>query len=137
MQHEEALFTRTLDRGLRRCEQLARPLKRGDSLGGADAFLLYGMYGFPLDLIQIMSEERGLKVDLSAFQAMLQRTREDSQAAYAAKKGDTRFALSAAAVAALQHDGLAPTDDAPKYRHLDDHADSAVKAIWQVRLAAP
>jgi len=129
--HEEALFTRTLDRGLRRFESLTRNLKKGDVLGGADAFLLYGTYGFPLDLIQIMSDERGLKVDLNAFNDMLKRTREDSQNAYAAKKGEGKFMLSAAAVALLQNKGLSPTDDSPKYSRSLDECEAVVRAIWQ------
>lgn len=128
IKHEEALFTRTLDRGLRRFEAIARPLKNGDTLGGADAFLLYGTYGFPLDLIQIMSEERGLRVDLAAFNAMLKQAREASQAVYAARQGSTKFTLSAAAVAALGGKGVAPTDDAPKYELTE--CEATVRAIW-------
>jgi alanyl-tRNA synthetase len=44
---------------------------------GEDAFRLYDTFGFPLDLTQMMAEERGLKVDLGTFSTLMeeQRTR--------------------------------------------------------------
>jgi len=32
-------------------------------LSGEDAWKLYDTYGFPIDLTQIMADERGIKVD--------------------------------------------------------------------------
>jgi len=108
---------------------MTRSLTRGATLSAADAFLLYRTYGFPLDLVQVMTKERVLQIDSVGFDTLLTRVREESQAAYAAKKGEGKFVLSAAAVAQLQSQGVATTDDSPKY--LNDELEAVVRAIWK------
>ena len=39
-----------------------------DSLTGDVAWRLYDTYGFPVDLTQLMSEEKGLSVDMNAYE---------------------------------------------------------------------
>src|SRR5213594_2716260 len=43
--------------------------------GGA-AFVLYDTYGFPLDLTELMARERGLSVDVSGFERLMEQQRE-------------------------------------------------------------
>jgi hypothetical protein len=50
-------------------------------VSGADAFLLWDTYGFPLDLTQLMAEEAGLRVDGAGFEAAMDEAREKSRAA--------------------------------------------------------
>lgn len=38
-------------------------------MSGDDAFLLWDTYGFPVDLTQLMAEEKGLEVDMPGFEA--------------------------------------------------------------------
>jgi alanyl-tRNA synthetase len=66
---EEEGFNRTLGKGIELFEDIAGTLARLNSkvVSGADAFKLYDTYGFPLDLTQLMAEERGLTVDLEGF----------------------------------------------------------------------
>jgi alanyl-tRNA synthetase len=66
---EEEGFNRTLDKGIELFESIAGELRRAGrtEIAGADAFKLYDTYGFPLDLTQLMAEERGLSVDLAGF----------------------------------------------------------------------
>ncbi|KAL6762541.1 tRNA synthetases class II (A)-domain-containing protein [Haematococcus lacustris] len=40
-------------------------------LSGADAFLLYDSFGFPLELTQEIAEQRGIQVDVAGFKAEL------------------------------------------------------------------
>lgn len=74
---EEESFNATLDRGLEIFESVAERIGHSKVFPGEDAFKLYDTYGFPLDLTQLMAEERGLKVDVSAFTELMeaQRTR--------------------------------------------------------------
>jgi len=72
---EEEGFNATLDRGL---EIFSSVLDRAGSSGtfpGDDAFRLYDTYGFPLDLTQLMASERGLTVDTSRFDALMEEQR--------------------------------------------------------------
>ena len=41
------------------------------TISADDAFKLHDTYGFPLDLTQVMAEERGLKVDLTGFEQLM------------------------------------------------------------------
>jgi len=41
-----------------------------------DAFKLYDTYGFPLDLTELMARERGLTVDVSGFEKLMEEQRE-------------------------------------------------------------
>src|SRR6185436_16333315 len=48
---------------------------------GAFAFKLYDTYGFPLDLTELMARERGLAVDVEGFNRLMDKQRQQSQAA--------------------------------------------------------
>ncbi len=86
---EEERFGETLDQGIQRFEELARSVEtNGDvAIPGRDAFTLYDTFGFPLDLTQVMAEERGLPVDVEGFQEALEEQKERSRADRASKAG--------------------------------------------------
>ena len=60
--NEEAQFRKTLDRGMKQLEKLAK-----DDISGQDAFVLFTTYGFPFELTLEIAEEKGLKVDEEGF----------------------------------------------------------------------
>ena len=66
---EEESFIVTLDRGIQIFESVIERIGHSTVFPGEDAFKLYDTYGFPLDLTQLMAEERGLKVDVPAFES--------------------------------------------------------------------
>ena len=65
---EEESFRRTLSRGLELFEQAIAHLKAGDSLEGSVVFKLYETYGFPVDLTEVLAEERKLNINWSEFE---------------------------------------------------------------------
>lgn len=77
---EEERFNKTLDQGLHKFEEISSVLK-DDLISGKDAFLLYDTYGFPLDLTMILAEEKGLRVDLEAFDKEMDAQRERARKA--------------------------------------------------------
>jgi len=83
IQSEEVSFGRTLDRGLEIFTAAANRAAKTPAkiIGGDDAFQLYDTYGFPPDLTQLMAQERGLKVDLDRFDALMKEQRERARAA--------------------------------------------------------
>ena len=123
---EEESFGRTLDRGIKQFEEAAGRASEG-RITGEDAFQLYDTYGFPLDLTQLMAEERGLGVDVAGFEACMEAQRERSRAAGGGDEA-ARLALPADAVVRLRHMKVEPTQDADKYHGRPVLAD--VKAIW-------
>jgi len=74
---EEERFNETLDRGIELFESLAKDLieKKEKIVHGKDIFRLYDTYGFPLDLTQIMAEEKGLELDVAGFERELENQR--------------------------------------------------------------
>ena len=81
---EEDRFLSTIEGGLARFDELAPgSVTPGESeavISGADAFKLYDTFGFPLDLTELMAEERGYRVDVQGFENALERQRERSRA---------------------------------------------------------
>ena len=67
LRSEEARFKETLDRGLKLLDDEVLKIEEGTSLSGNTAFKLYDTFGFPLDLTQDALREKGLKVDVDAF----------------------------------------------------------------------
>ena len=78
LRSEENAFNKTLSRGLQLFEKLA---EKSESISGENAFTLYDTYGFPLDLTEILAQERGLTVDTAGFEAEMEKQRSRSRAA--------------------------------------------------------
>jgi len=93
-----------------------------------DAFKLYDTYGFPLDLTRLMAEERGLKVDEAAFEALMEQAKDKARAGSSFKAAGAGMSLPTDAVAKLRTLNIAPTDDSEKFAHKPVRA--TVKAIW-------
>ena len=110
IQSEEVSFGRTLDRGLELFTAAANRAAKTPSktISGDDAFQLYDTYGFPIDLTQLMAQERGLLVDFDRFQALMKQQKERARAA---QKTDSLLA-------GLADSDLPATEDLHKY-----HAD--------------
>jgi alanyl-tRNA synthetase len=81
LRREEDAFNRTLDKGIALFEAEAERLKTGGKISGAFAFKLYDEQGFPLDLTELMARERGLTVDTSGFETLMEEQRTRARAA--------------------------------------------------------
>jgi alanyl-tRNA synthetase len=80
---EETRFRNTLERGLAILDEASKSLKKGDMFDGVTAFTLYDTYGFPLDLTQDALRNRGIGVDLAAFDDAMGQQREKARASWA------------------------------------------------------
>ena len=81
IRHEEESFNETLDRGIELFEREAPALPSTWAISGDFAFKLYDTYGFPLDLTELMARERGLTVDVSGFENLMEQQRERARKA--------------------------------------------------------
>ncbi|MFM7645374.1 MAG: alanine--tRNA ligase [Sphingomonadales bacterium] len=87
VREEEETFLRTLEKGLRRIEDIIHDANQG-MIAGAAAFELYDTYGFPIDLTRLIASEQGLRVDEKGFEVEMKQQKERSRAATAVDAGD-------------------------------------------------
>jgi alanyl-tRNA synthetase len=98
IREEEERFEKTLDKGLLLLEEeLAGLARRGKTqIPGDVVFKLYDTYGFPLDIVNDLSEKRGFCVDEAGFRTCMTAQKERAKAAWKGS-GETdvaaRFAL--------------------------------------------
>lgn len=80
---EEESFNVTLDRGIELFNEVADRLDKSGTkeFPGEEAFKLYDTYGFPLDLTQVMAEERGFTVDVGGFNIEMDKQKERARSA--------------------------------------------------------
>jgi alanyl-tRNA synthetase len=100
---------------------------RPPTISGDDAFKLHDTYGFPIDLTRIMAEERGMKVDIGAYEKLMERAKELARSG--GKEGHSRlWELPPNTLAQLGDQHVAPTNDSAKFNAAPIGA--TVKAIW-------
>ena len=121
---EELSFLRTLERGLALFDAAAQAAS-GKVLSGEDAFTLHDTFGFPIDLTELMSSERGLKVDREDYEKRMEAARARSRAT---DDSTHDLMLPPDAMAQLEKDGVAGTDDELKYSC--ESSESRIVAIW-------
>jgi alanyl-tRNA synthetase len=81
---EEESFNTTLDRGLALFDELTS--KGSKTISGEDAFKLYDTFGFPIDLTQVLADERVLSVDMKRFAELLAEQKDRSKRVHQSKK---------------------------------------------------
>ena len=115
---EEVRFRQTIERGLGLLEERFDVLDKASqrTLPGADAFQLYDTYGFPLDLTEVICNERGFKVDQAGYDAALAeaKARSEFKSKDAAIEGVYREALAKLPEGASKFTGYEKTQDSAK-----------------------
>jgi len=110
---EEVSFLRTLTTGIQRFENYVADHAQVD---GDFAFELFDTYGFPIDLTDLLSREKGLSVDMEGFQKALQAQKERSRAATAIDTGDWVLVQEDEETEFVGYDYLEATTQIVKYR---------------------
>lgn len=82
IREEEEAFLRTLDKGLKKVEEITEGTD-SKTIPGAVAFELNDTYGFPIDLTELIAKEKGYAVDIAGFEAELKKQKDRSRAATA------------------------------------------------------
>ena len=90
IKEEEDSFLRTLETGIKLLDKQIQEAKAAKKtrLNGADAFVLYDTYGFPLDLTELILREHAMEVDKAAFDVEMQKQKERARNAAAVETGD-------------------------------------------------
>ncbi len=87
VKEEEEAFLRTLEKGLKRIDEIIRSAS-GKTIPGKDAFELYDTFGFPIDLTRLIAAENRMNVDEAGFENEMRQQKDRSRAATAIDAGD-------------------------------------------------
>jgi len=111
IREEEESFERTLDRGIALFEEAAAHARarHHNEIRGSDAFKLHDTYGFPIDLTQVMAQEKGLTVDVGEYERLMEEARER------ARGGLADLDLLSQVLHIPKEHFTTETDDEPKY----------------------
>lgn len=118
---EETQFLKTLLRGRNLLNRTISKLGDAKVLPGDIAWRLYDTYGFPVDLTQLMAEEKNLQVDMEGYEAAKQQALIMSQGKGADKV--TEINLDVHAISELQEKKIPTTNDSFKYKYQADSED--------------
>ncbi|XP_074845888.1 alanine--tRNA ligase, mitochondrial isoform X2 [Carettochelys insculpta] len=114
----EAAFLSSLLRGRRIIDRTLQQMGPSRLFPVEVAWSLYGNLGFPLDLIGLMVEERGIQLDWPALDRLAQEDAErKAQTQQAEQLEGSGVRLDVHSLAQLQKDGVPATDDSPKYTY--------------------
>ena len=81
LKNEEEKFSSLLERGMKILEQNLEKVKN-NTLPGEIAFKLYDTYGFPLDLTADILKNKNIKIDTSAFDKAMDKSKEMARASW-------------------------------------------------------
>ncbi len=88
IKEEELSFLKTLANGIQKFDGFVASLQNNTFINGDFAFELFDTYGFPIDLTQLMANEKGLTVDMEGFHKGLEEQKNRSRAAAAVQTDD-------------------------------------------------
>ncbi|KFP71260.1 hypothetical protein N310_09315, partial [Acanthisitta chloris] len=114
----EAAFLSSLERGRHIIERTVQQMEPSTNFPAEVAWSLCGNLGFPLDLIDLMLEEKGISLDLAAFNKLaLEDAKRKAGGPQAGRPENTNTHLDVHSLAQLQRDNVPATDDSPKYAY--------------------
>ncbi|XP_041975973.1 alanine--tRNA ligase, cytoplasmic [Aricia agestis] len=118
---EEIQFLKTLSRGHNLLNRTIEKLGDSKVIPGDVAWRMYDTYGFPIDLTQLMCEEKGLTIDMEAYDKAKKESQLCSQGKTVGQ--EDLLALDIHAISDLQNRGVPVTDDSPKYNYVASSMD--------------
>jgi len=120
VKEEEEAFLRTLDKGLRKIDDIITETKKQQNalINGKAAFELYDTFGFPIDLTRLIGGENGLLVDEPAFEAEMKQQKSRSRAATLLDTDDWVVVKETVATNFVGYDNLEADASILKYRRV-------------------
>ena len=130
---EEASFLKTLDRGIKLFGEAADYARRHHhgKISGEDAFRLHDTYGFPIDLTELMAEEKGLTIDIGEYERLMENARQLARVSVDIADADREQREAKAIDDSKKH---AAVDDRHKYDSELRCKTQIMGGAWQVRL---
>ena len=141
VKEEEDSFLRTLDKGLKRMDNIIATEKDNTvvidyepiiTISGKDAFELYDTYGFPIDLTRLIASEKKIKVDEEGFEKEMQQQKQRSRAATAVDTEDWVVLDDYARNEFIGYDELESRTKVVKYRKVKAKGKEGYQVVLEV-----
>lgn len=116
IKEEEDAFLRTLEKGLKRIDEIISREKISGNIQGKEAFELYDTFGFPIDLTRLIAFENKMQVDEAGFEAEMQQQKTRSRAATAIDTEDWIFISEVPLTSFVGYNDLLTYTKVVKYR---------------------
>jgi alanyl-tRNA synthetase len=116
VKEEEEAFLRTLDKGLKRIQDIIANSNK--SINGREAFELFDTYGFPIDLTRLIAAENDLLVDEAGFEKEMQQQKDRSRAATAIDTDDWVAVNEAAGKGFVGYEDILVETHVQRYRKI-------------------
>jgi alanyl-tRNA synthetase len=131
IKEEEESFLRTLEKGIRRLDEILDSTE-GDIIDGSRVFELYDTYGFPVDLTSLIASEHGKKIDEPGFQKELNAQKERSRAAGKIESGDWNILFEDEVEEFIGYDQLEANVRITRYRHVKTKGKELVQLVFNI-----
>ncbi len=129
VKEEEDAFLRTLEKGLKRIDDIINTTK--EVIDGKAAFELFDTYGFPIDLTRLIAGENKLAIDEKGFEAALNEQKERSRAATTIDTEDWVEVLPADKTSFVGYDAVTADTKLVKYRKVNIKGKAACQLVLQ------
>lgn len=131
VKEEEDSFLRTLDKGLRKIDDIMQQSSDQKIIPGAAAFELLDTYGFPIDLTRLIARENGYEVDDAGFEKEMQLQKDRSRAATAVDAGDWILVSDEASEGFVGYDRLYEKTKLLRYRKVNAKGKEQYQMVLQ------
>ncbi|MEL0245371.1 MAG: alanine--tRNA ligase-related protein, partial [Flavobacteriaceae bacterium] len=125
IKEEENSFLRTLEQGLILLEEIISS-SNNKLIPGKKAFELYDTYGFPVDLTNLILEERGFNLDIESFNGELEKQKDRSRKAAEISFDDWMVLIDDPVQEFVGYDSLEANVKIVKYRKVKSKKDGII-----------
>jgi alanyl-tRNA synthetase len=132
IREEEEGFLRTLEKGLKRIDDIMKASGASGTISGKDSFDLYDTYGFPFDLTSLIAVENKLTVKEDDFIKEMQQQKNRSRAATAVDAGDWIVLDDFARNEFTGYDSLHTNTKVVKYRTIKSKKNEGYQVVLEV-----
>ncbi len=130
IKEEEEAFLRTLDKGLKRIEDVITASQSSKIIDGRSAFELNDTFGFPIDLTKLIAAENNLAVDEEGYEAARKEQQERGRTATALETEDWIEVNNVTKTTFVGYDSLETKTKIVKYRKVSGKG----KELYQIVL---
>jgi len=131
IKEEEEAFLRTLEKGLKKIDDILRANNASKTVPGKEAFELFDTYGFPLDLTRLIAQENKMSVDETAFEEELEKQKQRSRAATAIDTEDWIVLDEQPLTEFVGYDSLDVKSKVAKYRKVKSKGKEAFQLVLE------